>query len=367
MAELLNDQDVYRQIEATLEARREKARRDLNARRSAAFEKIPELENIEYEIAETGVALNRAMLSGELTPAEARRKIEVNINALQDRRECLLRANGFPDNYLTLAPECAICGDTGHAAGAGGVPERCACFRQLLFNKLETASNILSAGAAGFELFDETLYSDLADESKYKQAVSPRANIRRIKDSALKFVRSFGEGVHENLYFFGSTGTGKTFMAASIANELMRGGMAVLYLSAQSLFDIILEYRMKSYKDADYSDSLYRQIYTCELLIIDDLGAGIMNDLRYTELLTLLNERLKPSNTPETASGDSRKAVNGYNPIMRTAKSTIISTNLSLKKLLSKYDERMLSRIVGSFRIVYFYGDDIRQKRRGVS
>jgi DNA replication protein DnaC len=211
---------------------------------------------------------------------------------------------------------------------------------QLLFNSLEAASNIVSAGAADFENFDESLFSDSADEKKYRQAASPRENIRRIRDSAGRFIKAFLGGAHENLYFFGKSGTGKTFMAAAIANELMRNGVPVLYLSAPTLFNIMTEHRMVSLRADEYRDTLYRQIFTCKLLIIDDLGTEAMTDSRYSEFISLLNERLVPG-----------------------MYSTIISTNMEIRKLQNIYDEPILSRIAGYFRIIYFYGDDLRLRR----
>ena len=41
-------------------------------------------------------------------------------------------------------------------------------------------------------------------------------------------------------------------------------------------------------------------------------------------------------------------------------KSTIISTNLSLRDIERIYSSRMTSRIMGHFKTLYFYGTDIR-------
>ena len=39
---------------------------------------------------------------------------------------------------------------------------------------------------------------------------------------------------------------------------------------------------------------------------------------------------------------------------------TIISTNLSIEKIFSVYEERIGSRIAGFYDIYYFFGDDLR-------
>ena len=333
----------YRQVESILEERRVNARRALDVRRRRAFGLIPELEDIEYNISEAGLKYNRSLLSGSQSLSEVNAVLEGEIDALKSRRAELLDNSGLSADYMSLTPYCPHCGDTGYAPGAAGTPEQCACFKLILFAILEAASNIANAGPAGFGLFDETLYSGDADSIKYGQAVSPRDNIIKIRDSALRFVNSINGGANENLYFFGPPGTGKTFTAASIAIELMRSGSSALYISAPDLFNTITEHRLRAFRDDAYSDILFRRAFSCRLLVIDDLGIEPATEARYSEFIALLNGRL--------ASG---------------FYSTIISTNMDLKKLRERYDERILSRIIGSFSIIRFYGDDIRLRRPGI-
>ena len=69
-----------------------------------------------------------------------------------------------------------------------------------------------------------------------------------------------------------------------------------------------------------------------------------MNSMKFTELYKIINTRLLNQNGKITK--------------------TIISTNLDLQGLFSTYDERIVSRIVGNYNICYFFGDDIRFKKR---
>ena len=69
-----------------------------------------------------------------------------------------------------------------------------------------------------------------------------------------------------------------------------------------------------------------------------------MNSMKFSELFNIINTRLLNSNNKITK--------------------TIISTNLNLQNLFSTYDERIVSRIVGNYNICYFFGDDIRFKKR---
>ena len=69
-----------------------------------------------------------------------------------------------------------------------------------------------------------------------------------------------------------------------------------------------------------------------------------LNNMKFSELFTLINTRLLNQNNKATK--------------------TIISTNLSLDNLASTYGERIISRLIGSYNICYFFGDDIRIKKR---
>ena len=88
---------------------------------------------------------------------------------------------------------------------------------------------------------------------------------------------------------------------------------------------------------------IYKHILNVDLLIIDDLGTECINNMKFTELFNIINTRLL-----------------NQNKITKT----IISTNLSLKNLYSNYDERIVSRIIGNYDICYFFGDDIRFKKK---
>jgi DNA replication protein DnaC len=45
-------------------------------------------------------------------------------------------------------------------------------------------------------------------------------------------------------------------------------------------------------------------------------------------------------------------------------KHTVISTNLSLMELDDQYSDRIVSRLWGYFKVLKFFGDDIRVKKK---
>ena len=88
---------------------------------------------------------------------------------------------------------------------------------------------------------------------------------------------------------------------------------------------------------------MYNKIFEVDLLIIDDLGTETMTNNKYTELFNIINTRLLSN------------------------KKIIISTNLKLNELFSRYDERIISRLIGEFKICKFVGEDIRLKKKRIS
>ena len=88
---------------------------------------------------------------------------------------------------------------------------------------------------------------------------------------------------------------------------------------------------------------LYENILNVDLLIIDDLGTEKITDTKITELFTIINTRLLNQNHKITK--------------------TIISTNLNVDELFKTYTTRIGSRLARNYRILRFFGDDLRFKK----
>jgi len=334
---------INREIKSILESRRDRALADLARRRAEVMARIPGLADLEQKISMEGIRHARRLIHGESGAAENDAVAE-RLTALKRQEEELLVKNGYPADYLKPRFTCSICGDTGLVTDAKTMETKpCICYRQLYLEKIYKVSNILDDGKTGFQHFDETLFSDRPDLNRYGSDCSPREQILSIRDRCMSFVNSFEDTDRNNLnlYFYGSTGTGKTFMAKSIGLELIRMGYTVLYLSAPLLFDIIHKARFSS---DDEIAATYNDLVETQLLILDDLGTEPASDTRYAEFLTLL---------------EARKA-----RASRHIARTIISTNLDPRQLYNVYNERIASRILGEFETLKFFGDDIRILKR---
>lgn len=306
-------------------------------RKNDIYSKIPRLAQLDTDISLAGIRYARSLIN-ETSQEQAAILLE-KMNELNTKKETLLKDNNIELNYFEPKFECSICQDKGYInKGSASIP--CSCYQKLYLERLYHVSNLIDDGDTGFEYFNENYFSDIPNKGKYALSISPRNQILAIKNFSQSYAQNFGDKATPNLYFFGPTGTGKTFMAKSIGIELLKAGFSVLYLSSTSLFPIIQQYRLNIDRGGVSSEQAYKNLIISNLLILDDLGTEPLSDSKYAELLTLL---------------ELRKSRN----INNIAK-TIIASNLGFKRLSQEYNERIASRIIGGFEAFQFIGEDIR-------
>lgn len=156
------------------------------------------------------------------------------------------------------------------------------------------------------------------------------------RKSVLKFAKEYVDNFNDHyengdgLIFSGGTGVGKGHLAAGIANELIKRGRGVYFLTA---FDLILKMRASwSDKTAESEFSVLEMMSNISLLIIDEVGVKISSDSDKSQLFNLINRRYE------------------------AMKPTIILTNLNSKELKSAMGDRSFSRIFEVSRWVSFDG-----------
>ena len=150
-----------------------------------------------------------------------------------------------------------------------------------------------------------------------------------------RYVNNWKQVKAENLglLFWGDVGTGKSFLAACIANGLLDQGVSVRMTNFTWILNKLSDLQVK--ERCQYIASFGK----VDLLIIDDLGTELNNAFVTSQLFLCINERLL------------------------ARKSTIISTNLSLDELQNEYSERIFSRLISNYEIMLILGDDIRIKK----
>lgn len=256
-------------------------------------------------------------------------------NELIKRKNEMFVENNIPIDYLELKYDCEKCKDTAFLENG----KRCNCLKQRMLNDSYTMSNleeILSLD--NFENFNLDLFSDDIAEGR---SLSPRENMKTIFMDTQNYIFNFDKkegSKKDNLLFSGDPGLGKTFLCSCIAKDLLDKGYTVIYQTAFNLMEVIERYKFKTDSFSYLDEENYNNLFTCDLLIIDDLGTEMVNSFTASELFNIINSRL-----------NSRKKI-------------IISTNLSLSEIRNSYTDRIVSRIVGNFQMYQFYGSDLRFK-----
>lgn len=301
--------------------RQSQVQNELEEHRKKAFQKVPRLLKIDQTVASLSAEKIRTMLQGHHGSLE---DLKEEIAVLADERKALLKKNGFSPDYLEPHYYCPLCQDTGYVDG-----HKCSCFKKAEIELLYTQSNLTEIlQKENFEHFSFDYYSDTMKNEA--TGLTERETARRAYDIARGFVRDF-DGSFENLFLYGDTGVGKTFLSHCIAHELLESAHCVMYFSAFDLFDLLADSKFS--RDKTEGQEF---VFDSDLLIIDDLGTELTNSFVSSQLFLCINER-----------------------IMRR-KSTIISTNLKLENFSDTYSERTFSRIASNYRMVKLEGKDIR-------
>lgn len=285
-------------------------------------QQIPELSDIRSELGSAGSTLVMEKISGV---AEAAERYEVTVDSLEKRRQKILSAHGLTGDDLKIHYLCEKCKDTGYIDG-----HPCECLKSYLIEAAFSDSELGSrARQETFDSFDLSYYPDAPD------AGGKIPSVRSYMNEVRKYFKSYCSGfdkVDQNYLFFGGPGLGKTFLCNCIAVDLIERGYSVVYTTASLLVDRIRE----SLRNDKSLDRLRQSIDSCRLLIIDDLGAEYQSDFSDNQLFEIINSRLLSDGL------------------------MIISTNLSSKAIIERYDDRFSSRIRGNFQQIRFFGDDIR-------
>lgn len=326
----------YDELMRMYDERRQTREETVRERRSELYLAIPKLRAIDSKIADISVAKVRERLFS--SDEDSASSASDTLSALGAEREALIRKAGFPSDYLDPPYICPDCRDTGFIDS-----ERCHCFEKASIDLIYQQSRLSRSYAReNFESFDLSYYSkDITDPVLN---IDARTNAGNALAAAKDFVKNFKDG-GENLLIYGNTGTGKTFLSHCIAKSLIDSAYSVIYLTAYQMFSIFEDKTFGRMKNAEERDPLavpYERIFSCDLLVIDDLGSEFFNSFTVSRLFECINERLLRDN------------------------STIISTNLDLAELKEIYSERLFSRLTDKYRMIRLFGSDIRiQKKLG--
>ena len=321
----------YENVMDIIDKRREARKELISSRKREIYARIPKIEELENRLSSTGMMLLTRISENETTPEEAVSRLMAENREIAEEINSLLTQNGYSSNYLEPPFYCPVCSDTGY----NSENKLCSCLRNEINARALKEAN-LTAHMAGqtFDKFDLSYYDN---EIKSSAGIGARENASSILRVARDFADNF-DHKDTNLLFYGPSGLGKTFLSSAIATDLLKKGKDVLYISANSLFPALEN--MHFGRGDDRGAYIAARALESDLLILDDLGAEFITQFTTSELFRIMNQRLL------------------------SGKKMVFSTNLTLAEIESNYSERIVSRIIGNFETLRFFGEDIRKKKK---
>lgn len=175
-----------------------------------------------------------------------------------------------------------------------------ALIKQMIENRKKAKFNKFKS----MSIIDRNMSKDTFKNAKYSND-----DEKELYKTAMKFCESFelmkekGKG----FLFAGKCGTGKTFLANCICNELKSKGYAILSFSMSDYFS-------KIRRSVEYEEELKEAIKEADLLFIDDLGSEQIN-------------------RKDGALWGEEKLFNLFDIRYRAKKPILITTNLSKEEL----------------------------------
>lgn len=250
--------------------------------------------------------------------SEQKKKLkELKINL-----ELALGKLGMTADDLKPQYNCKRCMDTGYIDG-----KECSCLKKRVSELILKDIGVTVNPQHTFENVDYSLFDKPENGKKMFEKIS-------------HWCETFGSSKYKNLLLTGTTGVGKTYLVESICNKLLSKNISVMFLTAFALNNLFLKFHTTF--DSSKS-SILEQVLGCDVLIIDDLGSEPKYKNVTEEYMYLVtNERLSKN------------------------QSTIITTNLGLEGVLSRYGERTFSRLCNKQNsiILKIENSDIRLKRK---
>lgn len=304
--------DVYRQ-KANIKNIRERER---NERVLSLYKNYPELSQLEEA---KSAALNEFSVKNFSNYQEVNDKIL----EIESKKKDLIKKLNLEDDFK-VHYDCEKCNDTGIHDG-----KRCKCIDDLLREKMLETSNInTEMRQKSFESFDANIF----DDKKLDGKLSIREYMLEVKKSLEDYADNF-EDETKSLLFYGDVGTGKSFMAVSLAKRLIEKLVNVTYVASYEMCQVMNQAIFKSDDESIAKKDMY---YNTDFLIIDDLGTEIDSQVSTKSILDLINYRLSKN------------------------LKTLITSNLNIDAMKDKYGERFSSRILSNYYIYSFRGSDLR-------
>lgn len=196
--------EVLNSLLKEYEQKKLKAELDLEKRKEALYNNVPRLKQIEDNLNNFAISTTKNILNNN--EEYSVKNFKDRIFKLKLEKSKILNELNLPADYLQPFYECNICKDTGYITNNQYKTTMCNCLKQKLLNDSFNKSNISNLDNENFSTFNENIFSSEVDIAKYRLNISPRKNIRNIKEKCIEFVENFDNPQQKNLLFTGNTG-----------------------------------------------------------------------------------------------------------------------------------------------------------------
>ncbi len=224
---------------------------------------------------------------------EAMDKIIANTRIAQANRTSSSANINQPPHY-----QCKECQDTGYilvGSGPSMTAHPCGCQKNKNLQKKLRSSRISKLlRTCTFDKFDYRYYSKNINQQQ-EGALSYREMAEKAVEAAAAFVYNVLQNkTPDGLLFLGKTGRGKTYLAASIANEILerKPNAELLFVIVPDLLNEIRSTYDKS-NNATTEYEIIDAARNAEILILDDLGAHNYSDWVKDKLYSIIDFRLQ--------------------------------------------------------------------------
>jgi DNA replication protein DnaC len=255
-------------------------------------------------------------------------KFERELAGLAESYENMAEATELDDNDVY---SCQLCHDCGWIIDDGKA-RPCSC--QAAPRDEKKLLPIPHLQKMRFSDFDLKLYPV---ELKTDKGKSYRKAAEEALDEAWKFASALSRGINRpGLIFEGDVGSGKTYLAAAIANDLLTKGVDLEFIVVPEFLD---ELRQNIRSEGNEVNYWIERAKNAAVLFFDDLGAHTYSAWVQDILFTIINYRL-----------------NHQLPL-------IVTTNLNVEELYDAIGVRIASRLMEIGTNVKIFTDmDIRLK-----
>ncbi len=316
------NRENYAKIKQEYAGKYLRAQEEAQLRRAEVHACIPDIRDIDKELSLTGLEIFKATMMNDKAVLDA---INQKNRDLLERRARFLEERGFAPNYTEIKYECSECGDTGVVGN-----RMCRCMKKKL----------IEAGfeSSGMRDLIRRQSFDNFDLGYYRQNEATYVRMSAIYTTLKKYADGFDPEMSGSIAMFGGTGLGKTHLSSAVAGVVIENGNDVYYTSAMNMFSDFEQKRFGASAGFDTTGDV-SQYFTCDLLIIDDIGTEVANQFTVSCLYNVINTRLN------------------------RRKPTVLSTNLTQDEFRKRYWDRISSRVFGEFLVLPFLGDDIRRQK----